>query len=292
VLGRLVEVLRNQCYTEVMLERLASPLGLQTVSPRADEAILHRAAVGHVRSNGVWEPAGTWAAGFAWMPAGSMLAMSAGDLLGFARMHLQGGGKQLSEESVQAMRVPQVDVPPTGEADARWGLGWMIVDWPGGTLIGHDGGTIGQSAYLRIAPEHDVAVVLLTNGGQPDELFRALYGHVFQELAGIHAPAKPEPPEHPEPVDPHRYVGRYESQATRIDIETDQDGNLWRVSRAQGELAAMLGRPAPERDRIVRLDGDTFITADGRPETFAFVGDDGQGRAAYLHAGQARPRVS
>ena len=29
-----------------------------------------------------------------------------------------------------------------------------------GAIVGHDGGTIGQSAFLRLAPGHDVAVAL------------------------------------------------------------------------------------------------------------------------------------
>ncbi len=189
--------------------------------------------------------------------------------------------------------MPQVEVPSTGGFDAQWGLGWEIEHWPGGPVIGHDGGTIGQSAYLRIAPEHGVAVALLTNGGQPAKLFRALFGPVFHELAGIDLPPQPEPPEQPEPVDPRRYVGRYESRARKIDIEADPNGDLWRVSRLQHELADMLQQPAPERDRIVRLTGDTFITfGTTRHDTFSFVGDDGTGRAAFLHSGgRAVPRV-
>ena len=48
VLGRLVEVLRGKPYDEVLLERIAGPLGLERVSPSPYEAIRHRAATGHV----------------------------------------------------------------------------------------------------------------------------------------------------------------------------------------------------------------------------------------------------
>jgi CubicO group peptidase (beta-lactamase class C family) len=293
VLGRIIEVLRNQRYNDILLERLAEPLQLQAVSPRADDAILHRAAVGHLRADGEWTPAPTWAAGFAGMPAGSMLAMTAADLLGFARSHLDDGGTIVSAEGTRAMQDPHVDVPSAGVIDAHWGLGWAIEHWPGGLVIGHDGGTIGQSAYLRIAPEHGVAVALLTNGGRPDRLFRALVGPVFHELAGIELPPRPNPPEQPETVDPRRYVGRYESRTRLIDIEADRSGDLWRVVRLQNELADMLQRSEPERDRIVRLSGDTFISiGKNSHDTFSFVGDDGSGRAAFLHSGgRASPRV-
>ncbi|MFC7623193.1 serine hydrolase domain-containing protein [Microlunatus sp. GCM10028923] len=293
VLGRIVEVLRSQRYNDVLLERLAEPLGLHAVSPRAEDAILHRSATGHLRAKGGWEPARTWAAGFAGMPAGSMLAMTAADLIGFAKSHVDGGGPILSAEGTLAMQVPHADVPSAGGFDAHWGLGWTIEDWPGGQVLGHDGGTIGQSAYLRMAPEHGVAVALLTNGGRPDKLYRALFGQVFQELAGFGLPLPPGPPEHPDPVDPHRFVGRYESRTTMIDIEADANGDLWRDFRLQNELADMLQGPAPQRDRIVQLSRDTFITiGKGGNQTFAFVGDDGSGRAAFVHGGgRATPRV-
>ncbi|GAB3404782.1 serine hydrolase domain-containing protein [Flindersiella endophytica] len=294
ILGRLIEVLRGQPYHEVLLERLAEPLGLRTVSPRADDAILHRAAVGHLRSNGEWEPARKWASGFAGQPAGSMLSMTAGDLLGFARSHLNGSGAVLASESRMAMRVPQVDLPPTGGAATRQGLGWVLEDWPGGLVIGHDGGTIGQNANLRIAPEHGVAVVLLSNGGETGKLFRSVVGHVFQELAGIEVPGESEPSEHPEPVDPRRYVGRYETRVVRVDVEADANGDLWRVIRLQNELADMLQRSEPERHQIVRLSGETFITiGENGHDTFAFVGDDGNGKAAFFFGGgRVRPRMS
>ncbi|WP_152362510.1 serine hydrolase domain-containing protein [Microlunatus speluncae] len=293
MLGRIVEVLRKQHYNDVLLERLAEPLGLRAVSPRADDAILHRAAVGHLRSDGKWLPARAWAAGYAGMPAGSMLAMTAADLLRFAQSHVDGSTTTLSGAASRAMRTAQVEVPSPDGLEARWGLGWAVEHWPGGLVIGHDGGTIGQSAYLRLAPEHGVAVALLTNGGRPDRLFRALAGPVFHELAGIDLPPRPDPPEHPESVDPHRYVGRYESRTRLIDIEADRNGELFQVFRLQNELADMLQRSAAERNQIVRLSGDTFmIIGRNSHDTFSFVGDDGSGRAAFLHSGgRASPRV-
>ncbi|GAA0419066.1 hypothetical protein Acor_28700 [Acrocarpospora corrugata] len=92
VLGRLVEVLRGQPFDEVLVERLAVPLGLTHVSPSPYEAILHRAAVGHLPGEGgAMAPAPTWALARSNAPAGSMLAMTARDLLGFVAMHLAGG---------------------------------------------------------------------------------------------------------------------------------------------------------------------------------------------------------
>ena len=49
VLGRIVEVLRGKAYDECLAEYLFAPLGLQHAAAGPYEAILHRAAVGHIR---------------------------------------------------------------------------------------------------------------------------------------------------------------------------------------------------------------------------------------------------
>src|SRR5690606_27699905 len=93
VLGRLVEVLREQPYAAALRDHLFAPLGLRHAATDAYEAILHRTAVGHLDRDpdAGPEPAPVWGL-MAWgAPAGAMLAMSAGDLVRFARMHLGGG---------------------------------------------------------------------------------------------------------------------------------------------------------------------------------------------------------
>ena len=132
LLGRLVEVLRGRPFDEVLVERIARPLDLSSVSPSPYDAILHRAATGHVPDD-TGEPtaAQTWALARSNAPAGSMLAMTATDLLGFVRMHLQGGtgldGAQvLTAASVEAMQTRGGDLPVLyGRGDA-WGGGWGL----------------------------------------------------------------------------------------------------------------------------------------------------------------------
>ena len=139
-------------------------------------------------------------------PAGAMLAMRPRDLLAFARMHLSGGTAEdgtrvLSAASAAAMRDKQVTLPPLGLMGTHWGLGWELFDWPGGPVFGHDGGTIGQNAFLRAVPERDVAVALLTNGGNPIAVYFEVFRHLLKELAGIDLPATPVPPAAPQRVD-------------------------------------------------------------------------------------------
>lgn len=298
VLGRLVEVLRGATYDQCLRTRLFGPLGLRHGATSAAEAIMFRAAVGHVQSgpDEPQQPAPIWHMPRSNAPAGSILAMSAGDLLAFARLHLEGGraadGTQiLRETTVSAMQERQVELPYLGVMGDAWGLGWEIYDTPAGPVIGHDGGTVGQASFLRMVPGDDVTVVLLTNGGEPFALYREVVGHLLAELSGRGLPPLPSPPADPPQVDASRYAGTYSSLIADFVIEQDQDGRIWRETRAKGAFAEL--SQAVPRTELVAYGPDLLIAREaqqGLHMPHAFVGDDDNGRARYLHLGRVVPR--
>ncbi|NBH10478.1 serine hydrolase domain-containing protein [Amycolatopsis sp. SID8362] len=296
VLGRVVEVLRGKPYNDCLAEHLFVPLGLTHAAASPYEAIRFRAALGHLtpEPGADPQPAGVWALAASNAPAGSMLAMRPRDLVTFAGMHLRDGegpdgSRVLSAESARAMRERVVELPDLGLMGEAWGLGWSLSE--GGAVVGHDGGTIGQSAFLRLAPGHDVAVALLTNGGNPIALYTEVVGHVLKELTGIELKVPPVPnPEAPR-IDATRYVGEYSSSVADITVSQDEDGRVW-VERVPKGIFAELAKP--EKTELVAMNGDTLILAEpmqGMYLPHAFVGDDGTGRALYLHTGRADRRV-
>lgn len=295
VLGRIVEVLRDKPYNVALRDQLVGPLGLTHAATDAYEAILHRAAVGHIKPDPDGEPvpAPAWALVSSNAPAGALLAMSPADLLRFARMHLEGGGEVLSAAAVKSMQQRQVDLPYLGMLGDAWGIGWEIFDWDGGTVIGHDGGTVGQSAFLRVVPAAGVAVALLTNGGDPLPIYREIVGRALAELAGVRVPEPLAPPAAAEPLDPHPYVGRYAADIVVYEVSADEPGRLWLTMTPRGPLSEA-GLP-PERYEIVRLRGETFVSAQpqgGIHQPVAFMDFDSAGRATFLHQGRAIPRVA
>jgi len=299
VLGRIVEVLRGKAYDDCLRDHLFVPLGLTHAAASPYEAIRFRAALGHLTPapGADPEPAGVWALTPSNAPAGSMLAMRARDLVTFAAMHLRDGEgphgtRVLSAASARAMREHQVELPDLGLMGRSWGLGWALYDWAGGQVVGHDGGTIGQSAFLRLAPGHDVAVALLTNGGNPIALYTEVVGHVLKELTGIELAVPPVPQPDAPRIDATRYVGEYSSSVADIVVSQDGDGRVW-VERVPKGIFAELAKP--EKTELVAMNGDTLILAEptqGMYLPHAFVGDDGTGRALYLHTGRADRRVS
>ena len=97
------------------------------------------------------------------------------------------------------MTEKHADLPDKHTLGDSWGLGWIRFGWDGHRLIGHDGNTIGQAAFLRLLPEQGLAVTLLTNGGNAHDLYEDLYREIFAEVAGVAMPPPLAPPA--EPVD-------------------------------------------------------------------------------------------
>ena len=299
VLGRLVEVVRGKQYDACLREHLFGPLGLTHAATSPYEAILFRAAVGHVEPEpgAGLQPAPIWAMARSNAPAGSMLAMRPRDLVAFARMHLEDGRAAdgtvvLAPGTAARMHEKQVGLPDLGLMGTSWGLGFERFDTPDGAIIGHDGSTIGQNAFLRMVPEAGVAVALLTNGGDTVSLYHEVVGHVLDALTDTTLPALPQPPADPPPVDATRFVGTYSADVFDLTVSQDDDGRIWIEQVPKGFLVEIGGQV--ERSELVHYREDMLIPVEadrGMHMPHAFLGDDGDGHALYLHLGRAVRRA-
>jgi len=300
VLGRIVELVRGKPYDTCLREHLFEPLKLTHAATAPWEAILHRAAVGHIQPTPDARPvpAPVWSLMRSNAPAGAMLAMCPRDLLAFTRMHLSegtgpDGAHVLSPASVKAMQQRQVELPELGMMGDAWGLGWELFDLPGGTVIGHDGGTVGQAAFLRVAPEQGVSVAVLTNGGDAIPVYVEVVRRVLRDLAGIELPPLPVPDPDAPPIEAARYVGTYSSSVADSVVSQDGEGRLWLERTPKGILADIA--ETPQKSELVGWREDTLLPAKpnhGMHRPHAFLGDDGSGRALYLHTGRADRRQS
>lgn len=236
VLGRIIEVTTGLTWDEAMMQNLFQPLGMEQAMTLPEDALRYRCAIGHVasrRKKGTWYASNIPYLSFGMKAAGATPAMSVPDLLKFAGMHLDKGRNEQGEtiltgNSVRAMQKRQIAVQRNSNYAMRhWGLGWFLMDWHGNKLFGHDGATVGQFAFLRILPSKNMAVALLTNGGDAQSLARDIWQETFLPLAKVNEPPAPEINENLK-YNADEYVGDYANIAATITLK--KSGNRLRLS--------------------------------------------------------------
>ncbi|MGD9958056.1 serine hydrolase [Nocardioides sp.] len=296
LLGRVIEQVTGSTWDQALRERLFTPLGLEHTVTLPEEALLHGAAVGHVDHEGEQLVAPVWMLPRSLGPAG-LITATARDVLGFARLHLSGGlaedgTRVLAAASAADMAAHHADLPDKYILGDSWGLGWIRFGWDGHRVIGHDGNTIGQAAFLRILPEAGLAVTLLTNGGNTRDLYEDLYREIFAELAGVTVPDPLTPPAVPVEVDVTPYLGTYERASVEMEVFLGEGGEPRLRTTVTGPIAEMVPDPVEEYP-MVPVGPALFAVKPPEVETWAPVTfyelPTGE---RYVHFGaRATPRV-
>lgn len=235
VLARLIEVVRGKPFGAVLMEHLFEPLMMEHAFASPEQAIRFNCAVGHEQSQQVTGQ--SFVASPVYLPhgqvgAGTLVSMSAPDLLRFAQLHLDSGknrdGRQIvSRSSVREMQRVQIKTPKYTRFGIKgWGLGWSLMKWGEHTVYGHTGATVGQFSFLCVIPRQHLAFALLTNGGGfgATSLFEEVCNKVIMPMA------RTSPPELPDvnATQPNRlndYSGDYENTWVRIEL-TPVNGTL------------------------------------------------------------------
>ncbi|WP_166353411.1 serine hydrolase domain-containing protein [Phytoactinopolyspora limicola] len=297
VAGRVIEKLTGRCWDDAMRQRLLGPAGLADTVTLPEDALLRRAAVGHVHM-GDEDPRPTevWLMPRSIGPAGATMCSTARDLLTFARLQSArglavDGTPLLTADSVASMHQEQAKLPDPHSKTPSIGIAWFLDDWNGRRVIGHDGGTIGQSAFLRCLPDLELAVVLLTNGGRTLELDDTITREVFREVAGLDMPPKLTPPAQPADVDVAPHVGTYQRSGARVEIMNGAPGPRLRLTDTQ-QVPGLAHEPV-ELDLVPVTDDLFVVRIPGMdawaPVTFYSLPDG----TPYLHFGiRATPRVA
>lgn len=288
VVGRILEVLDGTDFDTIWRKRLSDKLQAPTLMTLTREALRYRVAVGHMAGQDGLRVAPQLFLGTSNGPAGATPMARARDLVSFALTHLNDGvtregTRVLSAGAVRAMREPQNALPPR-QAAHHFGLGWMLFEWGGHQLFGHDGLSIFQRSYLRILPEKRMVFALLTNGGDGGGLFRELATDIFGSAGVTMTPiVEPQPGAR---VETQRYTGTY---ARRSTVNTVGEGkgsltmtSVWTDAWAR-DLYGVQGpfplEPAGDDVFLWRVPGLA------EPGLVHFLNPDRDGRFQSLHSG-------
>lgn len=298
VLARVMEVIDGRRWDDLMRDRLFTPLGLTGTSTWHPQADPHRTATGHlIRSEGpVVSPLAHLPRAFG--PGGNITS-TARDVLTMAHVLLDGGKapdgtRIVSADAVREMMESRVPVPDPFLFGPEWGLGLIVCDWHGETVYAHDGSTIGQNARLRILPGSGLALVLLTNAGPRDSLYRRVFGELLADLGAPTIPGLPEP----DPalsLDLSRYEGVYERPGSRYTVSAE-DGELRLTLAVNPTEARLAGMPERVTYKLLPISETHFLMPPSSPledpQTVAIY-DFHDGVAQYLHTNcRVNPRVN
>lgn len=260
IAGRLAERATGLPFDQAMRQWLLAPLGAGSSHLLPEDVLRYRVAFGHVPGPHGLTLAPVPITPRTMAPAGGIMA-TAGDVLDLVQLHLdggvtRGGERLLSAAAVAAAWQPHVAVPDPSHG-THWGLGWMLTEWDGRRVVGHDGGTVGQGAFVRAVPDAGVAVVLLGNGPGVGELMPEVVGELIGELCGVRPPL----PYGPAPSTGNEapgWLGVYERVNMRIALFSDADGLKTEVEIG-GMAAESLGS-SRFAGRLERSTDGTYIT--------------------------------
>lgn len=281
ITGAIVERVTETTFEAAMRERVLEPLKMTRAFFFAHEAITYPVAVGHLQEPGA-EPeiARHYPLPRFVNPAGGIIS-TVEDLLRFAAFHLDGGvvdgERLLAEESVREMQRPQA---AAANFAAAYGLGWAHY-YDDGQTLGHGGSTNGFQAQLMLAPRHDFAIAVLTNGAKGAEVHREIETWALAHYCGLR---RPEPRLITLPAaELAPFAGRYRTPYTEMAVSA-RDGALRVEMTAQNVLEGkettyppILMEPISAREFIVS-EGEwqsmraDFIGAAGSAPRFLRIG--------------------
>ncbi|MCZ6679945.1 MAG: serine hydrolase [Candidatus Poribacteria bacterium] len=260
--GHIIEVVTGKSYQAALRELVLEPLGLKHCYLDAGDVMTHRFAVGHENADEGAKVARPWPLPRAAYAAGGLVC-DVKDLLRYARFHLGDGKTEddtqlLSSESLSRMHTPRVTV----WGGSAWGLTWATDEIGETRQLSHGGGTVGQVSFLRLIPEHDFAIAILTNADRGGAVTGEVGRWALKEYLGLEVP-EPKPIESSE-AELAPYVGRYRRPFGDVELGI-LGGKLIAQYTPKGGFPTqdVPPPPAPPPMSLARCEEDRLLALDG-----------------------------
>ena len=290
ILARILEVHDGKRWDDVMRDRLFDPMGLTSTNSSREQVDESRAATGHLLRSldegPVVTPIDYLPRAFG--PGGNVTSTTR-EVLAMAHILLTEGtapnGRRIvSAESVREMTGSRVPVPDPYMFGPEWALGLIVCDWYGETVYATDGSTVGHNARLRLLPDSNTAVAMLTNGGPRESFYHRVFNEILTELGTVTVPDLPAP----DPalsLDLSRYEGVYERPGARYEVSSE-GGRLYLTLTLDPMQAEFLQKPDRIGYELLQVSETHFLMppSDSSEDTQTVaIYDFTNGKARYLH---------
>ncbi|MEV4128366.1 serine hydrolase domain-containing protein [Nocardia sp. NPDC049707] len=299
ILARILEVIDNKRWDDVMRDRLFDPMGLTSTNSWREQVDHTRAATGHLifslDEGPIVTPVDHLPRAFG---AGGGITSTTTEVLAMAHVLLTSGtapnGKRIvSADSIREMASSRVPVPDPYMFGPEWALGLIVCDWRGETVYATDGSTIGQNARLRLLLDSHTAIAMLTNGGPRESFYRKVFNEILTDLGTVTIPDLPAP----DPtlnLDLARYEGVYGRPGARYEVSAKGE-KLYLTLVLDPMQAELLQKPDRIRYELLPVSETHFLMPPADPledtQTVAIY-DFANGAAQYLHTNcRVNPRL-
>jgi CubicO group peptidase (beta-lactamase class C family) len=198
--GQIVARVSGKSWEDYIRERILVPLSMTTTNlSNASWKSSDNYAWPHSKVDGKLQPIDFVPLDNA-APAGSINS-SAAEMAKWLLLQLNRGkfpdhdGRLFTEQRSKEMWSPEtilpITDPPAPLAAAKphfydYGLGWFLTDYHGRKIVGHTGGVAGFVSMVRLVPEENLGVVVLTNAEQGGA-FSSITYHIIDHYLNLPA---------------------------------------------------------------------------------------------------------
>lgn len=156
LLGHVLALHSGMSYEELLLSKIAQPLGMAATQVNLRADMQAKLAIGHSKGKEVdnWD--------FTSLAGAGGIRSTAEDMMKYLRANMG----LLSSPLYEAMRLSHQNSRPESDSDPMVGLGWHIMPAGKGEIVWHNGGTGGYRAFTGFVRGENKGVVVLTNSDQ------------------------------------------------------------------------------------------------------------------------------
>jgi hypothetical protein len=215
LLGYLLSRIAGKPYEELLISRIAKPLGLKDTQISISGERKNRLATGHNAGN---EAVSNW--DIPALAGAGAIRSTMNDMLDFIAAVMEPENTPFSK----AIKLTQSDWIETGSPDLQIGMGWHKLKKEENHIIWHNGGTGGYHSFMGFDPANKMAVAVLSNSMNAIE---DIGYHILDPDSPLQ---KLSPPREEKEISTEvykDYVGEYELAPQVILTITTRDGKLY-----------------------------------------------------------------